>query len=125
MTQLVKHQIPTQVMNSRLTSLSPTLLCADSSEPGACLRFSVSLSLCPSPTSTLSVSKISNIFKKESYYMMNHCTKQLWHHTSLISYELNPRYVSFIHLTPFTVPLHSCHYHLSVYTSIFLSNLSV
>ena len=29
-------------------------LCADSSEPGPCLGFCVSLSLCPSPTGTLS-----------------------------------------------------------------------
>ena len=33
--------------------------CADSSEPGACLGFCVSLSLCPSPTHTLSLSKIN------------------------------------------------------------------
>ena len=31
-------------------------LCADSSEPGACFRFSVSLSLCPSPAHTLGLS---------------------------------------------------------------------
>ena len=35
-------------------------LCADSSEPGACFRFCVSLSLCPPPlTHTLSLSKIN------------------------------------------------------------------
>ena len=36
-------------------------LCADSSEPGACFRFCVSLSLCPSPVHalSLSVSKIN------------------------------------------------------------------
>ena len=31
-------------------------LCADSSEPGACFRFCVSLSLCPSPAHAVSVS---------------------------------------------------------------------
>ena len=31
-------------------------LCADSSEPGACFRFCVSVSLCPVPTHTLSLS---------------------------------------------------------------------
>ena len=31
-------------------------LCADSSEPGACFRFCVSLSLCPSPVHALSLS---------------------------------------------------------------------
>ena len=31
-------------------------LCADSSEPGACFRFGVSLSLCPSPIHALSLS---------------------------------------------------------------------
>ena len=41
-------------------------LCADSSEPGACFGFCVSLSLCPSPPPrlSLSLSKINkNIFK--------------------------------------------------------------
>ena len=31
-------------------------LCADSPEPGACFRFCVSLSLCPSPACILSLS---------------------------------------------------------------------
>ena len=31
-------------------------LCADSSEPGACLRFCVSFSLCPTPALTFSLS---------------------------------------------------------------------
>ena len=31
-------------------------VCADSSDPGTCLRFCVSLSLCPSPTCALSLS---------------------------------------------------------------------
>ena len=43
-------------------------LCANSSEPGACFRFCVSLSLYPFPTLTLSLSKINkhkkNFFKK-------------------------------------------------------------
>ena len=39
-------------------------LCADSSEPGACFTFSVSLSLCPSPASALSLSEI-NIKQKK------------------------------------------------------------
>ena len=34
-------------------------LCADSSEPGACFGFCVSLSLCPSPAHALSLSKIN------------------------------------------------------------------
>ena len=38
-------------------------LCADSSEPGACFRFCVSLSLCPSPAHALSLS-ISKINTK-------------------------------------------------------------
>ena len=42
-------------------------LCADSSEPGACFRFYVSLSLCPSPTCALSptVSKINKHKERE------------------------------------------------------------
>ena len=35
-------------------------LCADSSEPGAYFRFWVSVSLCPSPALTLSLSKVNN-----------------------------------------------------------------
>ena len=38
-------------------------LCADSSEPGACFRFCVSLSLCPSPVHALSLS-VSKINKR-------------------------------------------------------------
>ena len=34
-------------------------LCADGSEPGACFGFCVSLSLCPSPTHALSLSKVN------------------------------------------------------------------
>ena len=42
-------------------------LCADSSEPGACFGFWVSLSLCPSPAHarTLSLSKIKINLKKK------------------------------------------------------------
>ena len=38
-------------------------LCAVSSEPGTCFRFCVSLCLCPSPTCTLSLSKINKTLK--------------------------------------------------------------
>ena len=40
-------------------------LCADSSEPGTCFGFYVSLSLCPSPVHTvsLSLSKVSKLKK--------------------------------------------------------------
>ena len=53
-------------------------LCADSLEPGACFRFCVSLSLCISPTRTLSLSlkkKNKQYFlkKKEKIYLMIHC----------------------------------------------------
>ena len=42
-------------------------LCADSSEPGACFWFCVSLSLCPSPIHalSLSVSKINKMLKNK------------------------------------------------------------
>ena len=36
-------------------------LCADSSEPGACFRFCVSLSLCPSPAWALPLWKAENL----------------------------------------------------------------
>ena len=55
-TQSVKHPTSAQVMISRLVSLSPIGLCADSSEPEACFGFSVSLSLHPSPSHALSMS---------------------------------------------------------------------
>ena len=40
-------------------------LCADSSEPGACFGFRVSLSVCSSPTHALSLKKQINIKKKK------------------------------------------------------------
>ena len=44
-------------------------LCADSSEPGACFGFCVSLSFCPSPAHALSfsVSKINKIMARAVY----------------------------------------------------------
>ena len=47
--QSVERPTSAQVMISPLVSLSPELgwLCADSSEPGACFRFRVSLSAPP------------------------------------------------------------------------------
>ena len=68
MAQLVKrltlgfssgHDLTVREFESRIW------LCAESSEPGACFRFCVSLSLCPSSTCalSLSVSKIKNISK--------------------------------------------------------------
>ena len=51
----------------RLTALEikPRVrLCADSSEPGACFRICVSLSLCPSPTHALSLSLSLSLSKK-------------------------------------------------------------
>ena len=44
-------------------------LCADSSEPGACFRFCVSLSLCPNPLAlSLSLSKINKHLKKNFFF---------------------------------------------------------
>ena len=43
--QSVKHQTSAQVMNLQFVGFSPSWLCADRSEPGACSRFCVSLSL--------------------------------------------------------------------------------
>ena len=40
-------------------------LCAESSDPGACFRFCVLLSLCPSPADALSLSKINKNFKTQ------------------------------------------------------------
>ena len=55
--QLVKRPTSAQVM---ISHFEPRIrLCADSSEPGACFRFCVSLALCPSPARTLSLSKIN------------------------------------------------------------------
>ena len=64
MAQSVKPPTLAQVMISRSVSSSPVSGCADSSEPGACFGFCVSLSLCLSPARALSLllSKINNIY---------------------------------------------------------------
>ena len=54
--QLVKRPTSAQVMISRLMIKPHVRLCADSSEPEACFRFCVSLSLCPSLAHVLSLS---------------------------------------------------------------------
>ena len=60
--QLVK--CPILVFRSfdlRVCEFEPRVgLCADNSEPGACFRFCVSLSLCPSPARILSLSLSQN-----------------------------------------------------------------
>ena len=54
--QSLKRRTSAQVMMSQ-SEFEPCIgLCADSSEPGARSGFCVSLSLCPSPTHTLSLS---------------------------------------------------------------------
>ena len=45
-------------------------LCADSSDPGTCFGFWVSLSLCSSPTCALSLKKIYNVKKKKNLKLM-------------------------------------------------------
>ena len=64
--QLVEHPTLAQVMISQFVFEPHVRLCADSTEPGACFKFCVSLSFCPSPAHalSLSVSKINkNILK--------------------------------------------------------------
>ena len=64
--QSVKRPTSAQVMISHCEISHDLLICADSSEPGACFRFCVCVSLCPSPVHALSllVSKINkNIYK--------------------------------------------------------------
>ena len=59
---MVKHPTSAQIMISQFVGSSPRVgLCADNSEPGACFRFCVSLSLCPSPACAVSpcLSKIN------------------------------------------------------------------
>ena len=52
-------------------------VCADSSEPGACFRFCVSLCLCPSPAGTLSLclslKNKQNIEKNKKYDLLSTC----------------------------------------------------
>ena len=58
--QSVKHLTSAQVIDITVHGFEPRDgLWAESSEPGACFGFRVSLSLCPSPARTLSLSKIS------------------------------------------------------------------
>ena len=53
MAQRVERPTSAQVTISRVCGFEPLVgLGADSSEPGACFRFRVSLSLCSSPTHT-------------------------------------------------------------------------
>ena len=61
MAQTVERPTSAQVMISQLVGgFEPRVgLCADSSEPGACFRFCVSLSAFPSPAHALSLSKIN------------------------------------------------------------------
>ena len=55
--QSVKRPALAQVTISTVRGVEPCVgLCADSSGPGACFGFCVSLSLCPSPSHTLSLS---------------------------------------------------------------------
>ena len=58
MTQSIKCQTSAQVIHDlAVRGFKPRVgLCADSSEPGACFGFWVSLALCPSPTHILSSS---------------------------------------------------------------------
>ena len=62
----VKHPTSAQVEISWVRGFEPHVgLCADSSEPGACFGFHVSLSLCPLPSRilSLSLSKINKHYK--------------------------------------------------------------
>ena len=61
--QSVKQPASAQVMISVLEFKPRVGLCADSSEPRACFGFCVSLSLCPSPTHALSLSKRNKTLK--------------------------------------------------------------
>ena len=64
--QSVKRPTSAQVTISRSVSSSPRVgLCADSSEPGACCGFRVSLSPCPSLIHAMSVSEINKYLKKK------------------------------------------------------------
>ena len=61
--QSIKHLTSAQVTIS-VREFEPCLgLCADSSEPGACFRFCVSLSLCPSPAYLRCLSKMNKHLK--------------------------------------------------------------
>ena len=52
--QSVKHLTSAQVMISLGHEFKPHIgFCANSTEPGACFRFCVSLSLCPFPAHSL------------------------------------------------------------------------
>ena len=62
MAQFVEHPTLAQVM---ISQFEPHVrLCADSSEPGPCFGFFVSLSVCPSSAHSLSLKNI-NIKKKK------------------------------------------------------------
>ena len=80
-------------------------LCADSSEPGACFGFCVSLSLCSSPTHVLSLSlslskinikKIKNIYINRNYELsewVSWQTKNSWKVTSWFTGYIRRNYL--------------------------------
>ena len=70
-------------------------LCADSLEPGSCFRFCVTLSLCPSPTCSLSLSlsKINKHFKIKK--------KLLYHIKKSIGADGKSHYI----VLPLAIPL--------------------
>ena len=80
--QSVQHPTSAQVTIPQFVGLSLVSGCADSSEPGACFGFRVSLSLCSSPTHalSLSLSKINikkNFFKNKKLCLVKIPTTQL------------------------------------------------
>ena len=64
MAQSVERPNSAQVMISKFLSSGPESDYADSSEPGACFRFCISLSLCPSPVHALSLKNNVKKLKK-------------------------------------------------------------
>ena len=74
MAQLIERLTTAQVMISWFVGSSPARgLCPDSSEPGPCFGFFVSLSLCPSPAHALSLSKLNKHkkIKKQKRIVLN------------------------------------------------------
>ena len=62
----LSFRLPLRSWSHGLWVRAPCPLCADSSEPGACFGFCVSLSLCPSPIRALSLSAFQKWIKWKS-----------------------------------------------------------
>ena len=95
--QSVKRPTSAQVMISVCGFELRIGLCADSSEPGACFQFCVSLSLCPSPAHalSLSVAKINKNIIKKNFKQLRAIFHRLGQSTSKVHIRVHSRLLNY------------------------------